>query len=337
MTNKAWTRRRNADPSPRIRRAVQAGFVLLNLWIGVEFYFFVRYFERGGWKPERPPGVEGWLPIAGMMNTSYFLQTGSMPQIHPAAMVLFVTFLVISIAFRKAFCGWLCPIGTISEQLWKCGQKTFRRVFFPPRCLDIPLRGLKYLLLGLFVWAVGTMSAASIKAFLSGPYGLIADVKMLDFFRRMTPLTAVVIGLLVPGSFFVPNLWCRYLCPYGALMGLGALLSPLRIRRNAALCIDCAKCAKACPSNLPVDRLVQIRSAECIGCLDCVAVCPSEGALFLAAGRSRRVSPYALGAAIVTVFVVAVGAAKVAGHWHGPIPDAVYERLIPLAAELSHP
>jgi polyferredoxin len=337
MRHKLWKRRQDHDPSPKIRRAAQTVFLLLNVWICVQFYYFVRYYEQGGVKVARPPGVEGWLPIAGLMNTSYYLQTGRIPEIHPAAMVLFITFLTISIAFRKAFCGWLCPIGTISEQLWKFGKKTFGRVFFPPRWLDVPLRGLKYALLGLFVWAVGTMPAASIQSFLSGPYGLVADVKMLDFFRHMTSLAAIVIAILVTGSFFVPNLWCRYLCPYGALMGLGALLSPLRISRKASLCIDCAKCAKACPANLPVDRLVQIRSAECIGCLDCVAACPSEGALVLAAGASRRVNPYALGAAIVIVFGAAVSLAMHAGHWQSPIPDAVYQRLIPIVRQLGHP
>jgi polyferredoxin len=337
MTQRAWTRRLAPDRSQALRRAVQAGFLLLNLWIGAQFYLFVRYFERGGWRVDRPPGVEGWLPIAGLMNTSYFLQTGRMPEIHPAAMILFVTFLSICVMFRKAFCGWLCPIGTISEYLWKTGRSTFRRVFFPPRWLDIPLRGLKYALLALFLWAVGAMSAESIRVFLSGPYGLMADVKMLDFFRHMSVLAAVVIGILALGSIFVPNLWCRYLCPYGALMGLAALLSPLRIRRRAELCIDCAKCAKACPSNLPVDRLVQIRSAECMACLECVAVCPAEGALAMTATPTRRVGPQAFATAVVLVFVVAVGAAKVSGHWRTTLSDSVYQRLIPMARMFSHP
>jgi polyferredoxin len=337
VTAKTWTRRRERDLSLRIRHAVQLGFLLLNFWIGVQFYLFVRYFEKGGWNVGRPPGVEGWLPIAGMMNTSYLVQSGRIPQIHPAAMVLFLAFLSLSIAFRKAFCGWLCPVGTISEQLWKYGRQMFRRVFFPPRWLDVPLRGLKYLLLALFVWAVATMSAAGIRSFLAGPYGMIAEVKMLGFFRSLTPAAAVVIGILVLGSFFVPNLWCRYLCPYGALMGLGALVSPMRIRRDPVRCIDCAKCAKACPAALPIDRLIHIRSAECIGCLECLAVCPSEGALILGVRKSRRVSPYAVAIGIAIILVVSIGAAKLTGHWQSPISDVVYRRLIPIAAELGHP
>jgi len=336
MSKNGWTRRLLPDSSQRVRRLVQFAFLLLNIWIGAQFYLFVRYIERGGWRVDRPPGAEGWLPIAGMMNTSLWLQTGNVPVIHPAAMVLFLAFLTISILFRKAFCGWLCPIGTISEQLWKLGRDTFRRVFFPPKWLDIPLRGLKYILLGLFVWFAGAMTAESIQAFLSSPYGLVADVKMLDFFRHMSQTAAIVIGVLVVGSMLVPNMWCRYLCPYGALMGIAALASPLRIRRVPSACIDCAKCAKACPSNLPVDRLVQIRSAECLGCMECVAVCPAEGALYLGT-KKRAVSPAFVAAAVAAVFLCAVGLARVTGHWHSPIPEHVYKVLIPEVASLGHP
>ena len=99
------------------------------------------------------------------------------------------------------------------------------------------------------------MSAGDIAAFMSSPYGLVADVKMLDFFRRIGTTAALVIFLLVVLSVLVNNVWCRYLCPYGALLGLVSLVSPTRIRRDPATCIDCAKCAKACPSFLPVDRL----------------------------------------------------------------------------------
>ena len=70
---KAFTRRFQPDRSQVLRRFMQYVFVALNVWIGVEFFFFVRQFERGGYAHfERPPGVEGWLPIAGLLNLSIF-------------------------------------------------------------------------------------------------------------------------------------------------------------------------------------------------------------------------------------------------------------------------
>lgn len=336
---KTFRKRTGTDRPQQIRRTVQVAFLLLNVWIGAEFYLWVRAFETGSAPPApRPPGVEGWLPIAGLMNSKYFFETGRVPAIHPAAMVLFLAFTGLSLLLRKSFCGWLCPVGTLSEYLWKLGRDTFRRNFFLPRWLDIGLRSLKYVLLGLFAYAVGTMPARAIAEFLGSPYGIVADVKMLNFFRHLSLTAAIVIGILVILSVFIQNFWCRYLCPYGALMGLAALASPLRIRRNTATCIDCGKCARACPERLPVDRLVQIRSAECIGCLECVAVCPVEDTLEMhAAGLRRRVPGWAMAAAIVLIFCGATGWAMWAGHWQTHVPDEVYRELIPRAHEFSHP
>jgi len=331
--------RRGPDRAPFIRRTFQSAFILLNIWIGARFYFFVRHYESGGqtvWV-DRPPGVEGWLPIAGLMNLKYALLTGSVPEVHPAAMFLLVAFVAISFVLRKAFCSWLCPIGTLSEWLWEGGREMFGRNLQAPRWLDIPLRSLKYLLLGFFGYAVATMTVPDLHGFLTSPYGLVADVKMLNFFRRIGTTGAVVIAVLLIGSVVVKNLWCRYLCPYGALVGLVSLCSPARIRREAGLCIDCAKCAKACPSLLPVDTLSTVKSAECTGCLECVAVCPSAGALRLSVGRSRAIPTWAVATAIAAIFLGIVGYAQVTGRWHSRVPDAVYRELIPAADSYAHP
>lgn len=332
-------RRLSPDRSQLIRRAIQFSFFALNLWVGIQFYFFVRHFEvAGAARFARPAGVEAWLPIAGMMNTKYFLLTGEVPAVHPAAMFLLIAFLTMSVIFRKSFCGWLCPVGTLSEYLWKLGRDTFHRVFFLPKWLDIGLRSLKYILFGLFAYAVASMPVEALAEFLRSPYGLVADVKMLDFFRFMGTTAAIVLGVILLASVFVQNFWCRYLCPYGALMGLASLLSPLRIRRNVDTCIDCGKCAKACPSRLPVDQLVQIRSAECLGCLECVAACPVDDTLHMTlAPAGKPVPAWLIAAGVAVVFLGVVGVAKASGHWDSPVPDAVYSDLIPKARHLGHP
>jgi polyferredoxin len=343
---KPWVRRTDRETSQQWRRGFQFLFLLLNVWLGGQFYLWVRQFESGASHPviSRPAGVEGWLPIAGMMNLRYWLLTGRIPAIHPAAMFLLVAFLAMSFLLRKSFCSWLCPIGTISEWLWRAGSRIFRRSFRLPRWLDLPLRGLKYLLLGFFVWAVTSMAAEGLESFLHSPYGLIADVKMLNFFRFLGETGAIVIGLLVVASLFLPNFWCRYLCPYGALLGITSLFSPLRVRRNPPACIDCEKCARACPALLPVDRLLTVKSAECTGCMLCVAVCPAENALSMewpvrmASKRDRaRMPAWAMAAAVAALFLGITGFAKATGHWNSPVPDAVYRQLVPHANQAQHP
>ena len=327
-----------ADTSQRLRRGFQLGFLALNVWIGVEFYWFVRYYETGGRLPwaSRPPGVEGWLPIASLMNLKLLLATGQISRLHPAGMFLLIAFLAMSWLLRKSFCSWLCPVGTVSEYLWRLGKQTFGRNFRLPRWLDVPLRGAKYILLGLFLFAVGSMSVPAIQSFLQGPYGLVEDVNMLNFFRFLGLTAAAVLAVLVVASVFVQNFWCRYLCPYGALMGLVSMLSPLRIRRNPGLCIDCAKCAKACPSVLPVDRLITIRSAECLGCLECVAACPAAGALQMSGPGRRRLPAWAIAGVVVILFFGITGYARWTGHWRTELPSRVYFELIPQAREFGH-
>ncbi|MFZ0797130.1 MAG: 4Fe-4S binding protein [Terriglobales bacterium] len=343
---KTLIRRVERDHSQITRRSFQAAFLLLNVWIGGTFYFWVRQFEPGGASTsvQRPAGVEGWLPIAGLMNLRYLTLTHHVPALHPASLFLLIAFLAMSFLFRKAFCSWLCPVGTISEYLWRAGQKLFRRNFHLPRWLDIGLRGLKYLLLGFFVWAVTSMAADELAAFMNSPYGVIADVKMLNFFRHIGQTGAITLGALVVASLFVQNFWCRYLCPYGALLGITSFFSPARIRRNPETCIDCAKCAKACPSALPVDMLVTIKSAECTGCLECVAVCPAKGALSLSlprvpalASQPARLPTWAIAAGIVALFFGIVGFAKTAGHWDSHVPRATYQQLVPDADQARHP
>ena len=364
---KKLVRRTDRDYSQVTRKSFQAAFLLLNVWIGTLFYFWVKQFEPGGAATslQRPAGVEGWLPIAGLMNLRYLALSRHVPTLHPAGMFLLITFLSISFLFRKAFCSWLCPVGTISEYLWRAGRKIFRRNFHLPRWLDVTLRGLKYLLLGFFAWAVGSMGVEELSSFMHSPYGIIADVKMLNFFRHIGETGAIVLGVLVVASLLIQNFWCRFLCPYGALLGLVALASPTRIRRNVESCIDCSKCAKACPSALPVDKLVTIKSAECTGCLECVAVCPAKDTLSFAlpnlvlpghgpASRSAqtagedahphpagiavpaRVPVWAMAAAIAGIFVGVVGFAKTSGYWDSHVPRAVYQQLVPNADQARH-
>jgi polyferredoxin len=332
--------KRPPEHTQRIRHVVQCAFLLLNVWLGVQFYLWVRYFETGGQARyvSRPPGIEGWLPIASLMNLKYLVVTGLVAEVHPAGMFLLVAFIAISLLFRKAFCSWLCPIGTLSEWLWKGGTELFGKNLRLPRWLDASLRSLKYVLLALFLWVVLGMSTADLRAFLDSPYGLVADVKMLDFFRDAGRLTIIVCSVLVILSIVTKNFWCRYLCPYGALMGLVSVISPARITRDPVSCIDCAKCAKACPSLLPVDVLRSVRTPECNGCFTCISVCPVKDALDLRTlRRKRRLPAPVVACGVAAVFFLIVGYAKATGAWGGTVPEHLFFELIPRASSFSHP
>jgi polyferredoxin len=354
---KRFIRRLLPDHSQKVRRTVQGLFLGLNAWIAIEFVMWVSFFESQGRTRfiERPAGVDGWLPIAGLMNLKYFLVTRQAPEIHPSAMVLAAAFLLSSLLLKKAFCSWLCPVGTISEYLWKLGRRLFRRNLTIPRWLDLPLRSLKYLLMAFFLFIVLSMSAEALNDFMLSPFGIVADVKMLNFFRNIGIIGVAVLASLVLLSVVIQNFWCRFLCPYGALMGIVSTLSPVRIRRDVEACIDCGKCNKACPASLPVDQLIQIRSLECTSCMECVAVCPSENALqlslpprelpeacsttIIASGtrwRNRAMPPRAIAAVLALIFFGLIGIARATGHWQTNIPQDIYRQMVPHADEYEH-
>ncbi len=109
-------------------------------------------------------------------------------------------------------------------------------------------------------------------------------------------LTTYLVGFVVlvvslAGSLVYERFFCKYLCPAGALLGLLSRVSFLNIRRDAAACIDCGRCDKACMMNVEVATADVVTSSECISCNECVNVCPVPGALKVTAAARRRASP----------------------------------------------
>jgi len=184
--------------SQALRMGVQGAFVVLCLWIGVEFHLFMRWASSLGAEAyvPHPPGAEGFLPISALMSLKLWVASGRVHPVHPAGLFILVAILAVSLLLKKAFCSWICPVGALSEALGRLGLRLLGRPLGVPRWLDWPLRSLKYLLLGFFLWAVGSMSAPLIDLFLDGPYNRVADLRMYLFFAELSSLGRGVIGLL---------------------------------------------------------------------------------------------------------------------------------------------
>jgi len=320
----------------RLRAAVQWAIFALVVYGGWRLYAFVRHFEAGGPYVERAPLVEGFLPIGALMSLKVWLTEGVFDRVHPAGLVIFISAIALSLFFKKAFCSWMCPAGTVSELLYKTGARAFGRNLRFPGWLDYPLRSLKYVLMGFFLLVVIRMPAGGLQSFLGGAYWKVADIKMLWFFKEMSELTAWVMGILFLGSLLYRNFWCRYLCPYGALLGLLSFLSPAKVTRDERACIHCGKCTRACPSLLPVEEKKRVRSPECTGCLGCVASCPAKGALDLRTA-GRAVHPLIHAGLLLLLFLGILWGARLGGHWHSSVSYAEYRDLISVARGLEHP
>jgi polyferredoxin len=315
---------------PREREApwrviVQSGFALLNLYLGFRFYQFVHAAQTttAGSLPHRPPGVEGWLPISGLMGFIDWITRGTLNSIHPAATIILLAFITIALLVRKAFCSWLCPVGSLSELLATFGRKLFKRNFRPPRWLDHGLMSIKYLLLGFFLWAFYMMGTSGIAAFIQSPYNQVADVKMMLFFVNLGVVGATVLIVLAVGSIFIQGFWCRYFCPYGAFLGFFSWMSPMKIRRNPTTCIDCSKCDRVCPAHLPIMIKNNIVSVECTGCMECVTACPVKDTLHFGS-KERPFKPVQIAAMIMILFTLFWAGAHLLDGWKSSLTDEQY-------------
>ena len=312
-------------PARRIAQWAATGVVIL---IGIRFTQWVVPHLDGRWPVvDRPPGVEAFLPIGGMMSTRHLVESGVVDAVHPAGLAIVLGICLMSLVLAKSFCSHLCPIGLLSELLGRLGFRLVGRNLRAPRWLDLPLRSLKFLLLAFFVWAIWfAMDARAVAAFLDSPYNAVVDAKMWLFFAEPSRLTVAVVGVLVVASVFVRDLWCRYLCPYGALVGILGRIAPLKVTRDEGLCTGCQGCTRVCPALLPVHRLQRVASVECSSCQDCVVACPVKGCLAvrppLAASSRQWLRPVTAAVFAVAIYCSVVVALRVSGHWQTRLTGA---------------
>lgn len=234
-----------------VRRIVQAGFALFCLWVGWRFYgFYLWLTGSSDVMVPRPPSVEAFLPISGLLGLKSFVLTGVFDPIHPAGLVILLVAVGSALMFRRAFCGYVCPIGCLFDAVHRLASR-FVPCLTLPFWLDRVLRSLKYLVLLFFLGTIfGAMSLPAVQGFLHSPYNMLADVKMLEFFLHPSSLFLVVFGILVVAGMFIPRFWCRYLCPYGALVEVVAWASPLAVHRNPDQCLHCGRCTRVCPEGI---------------------------------------------------------------------------------------
>ncbi len=238
------------------------------------------------------------LIIANLLSSKAFLVGSS----------LAILAVLLTIAAGRAWCGWLCPLGTTLAILTprrkkfdeaKAPKPAWRTVkygillttlvaalfgnltllFLDP--LTILLRTLTVSVLpGIDHLTTGVeRGLAGIEAFqdpLSAFDSLIrpAVLPNLPIYYRDAILFAVVFVGVVALNWIAPRFWCRYLCPLGALLGLVSKVSVFR-RVVAEDCKDCGICSSRCPTGtIAADKGYVSDPSECTMCLDCLEQCP---------------------------------------------------------------
>jgi len=303
------------------RRFSQLFFLSVTIFIGWRFALWTTALEQGRLPTvSRPPSVDAFLPLSGLMNLKYTLGTGTIHGAHPAALLLLLAACASALIVKKGFCSFVCPVGFAGEMAGRVGKRA--HLARPlPKVLDLPLRGIKYILLIFFLWNIFIkMPVPVIQGFLSSSANLTADIRMFHFFTEPSTGSLITIGLLLVLPMIIRNGWCRYLCPYGALLGLLSFFSLLKVYRNESACTHCGRCARACPSSIAVDKKTVMVSDECSGCLTCIDNCPEKEALRLSTSPTGTAwSPKAVALLMVLIFLLTAGAGRISGNWKSNI------------------
>jgi MauM/NapG family ferredoxin protein len=233
--------------------------------------------------------------LTGLLSSKVFL-TGSL---------LGLVILLSSVVVGRAWCGWLCPMGTLLDVF------SFSKIRIRKE-LPQSLRKIKYALLiitlvaaifgnltllvfdpitifirstTLVIWPLLDKGVFSLEKLLINVPFLRESVFKADAWMRPSifPMEstayqyATLFGLFFAAilllNLLAERFWCRYLCPLGAVLGLGSRFSLIQRRVNND-CMECGLCGKACPTGtIDVKNGYQSDPAECTLCMNCHGTC----------------------------------------------------------------
>lgn len=225
-------------------------------------------------------------PFGGVVSIYNYLAAGTLVQkIHASSVILMYAVFALSILFGPVFCGWICPFGTFQEFIGKIGRKLFGKRYnkFIPKKLDSVLRYTRYLVLALVIYNTATTAKLVFQNI--DPY-----YALFNFFTNEVAITAyIALAITVLLSLFVERPFCKYMCPYGATLGIFNLFRIFKIKRNKSTCISCNACDKACPMNIEVSSSNKVYNHQCISCLKCTSenACPVNNTVELKIGGGK--------------------------------------------------
>ncbi len=220
--------------------------------------------------------VHSWCPYSVICFGIYnFTFKSAIALAMSFAILIGLVIATMTIFWGRKFCGYLCPLGTYQEALYQLRSRKYRCSKRVPFFLERKLAGLKYLVL--------VFNVAFVVTGISYIYMRFCPVVAFSTAVRMIPGSIVILALITVCGLLTERMWCRWLCPYAALMNVFQWLSELfkikrfKLIRNLESCVDCGICMQYCPMNINLQESDVIENLNCIHCMMCAAKCPKPG------------------------------------------------------------
>ncbi len=188
---------------------------------------------------------------------------------------------IFGMTLGRVICGFLCPAGWLQELIYKLPTPKLKKSRFT-RALSY----LKYVILALFVVYLPLMYASRrypLPAFCKyicpvgtseGALGLLsnpANAGLLGMLNILFTRKFVILIAICVGAVFIYRIFCRFLCPLGAIYGFFCRIALLGVTVDETRCTGCGACVHRC--KMDVHR---VGDHECIQCGECMAACPAK-------------------------------------------------------------
>jgi polyferredoxin len=184
---------------------------------------------------------------------------------------------ILTMFWGRKFCGYICPLGTLQQAIFMLRSPKYRRKNRLAFFYEARLKRIKYLVL--------IINAILVVAGISYLYMSLCPILTIGRISLQSWKGIIVLVLILGGSFFTDRIWCRFMCPYAALLnlfqGIGTLFQVPRtkIHRYLESCIDCSICNNNCPMNINIADVEVVEDPDCIHCGLCTYKCPKPGTL----------------------------------------------------------
>jgi polyferredoxin len=239
--------------------------------------FIVRYsylhltLEHGA--SGRTGPIDCICPMGSIALLPHLAQTGEFFRRAGDTNLVVLAALVIAVfAFGGGFCGWMCPMGSVQEWLYRLRKKIWKKDIKLPLGVHKALRWFRYAVL-VFIVVMTTIKATFVFKSLD-PYNALFtlghDTVILGF---------IILGVFIALSLVIERPWCQYACPLGGAIQPVGKISATGISRDEEKCIECGKCDDECPYQLPISTVKNVNRGLCIECLRCIDECPVPGTL----------------------------------------------------------